>query len=628
MGDLIGLIGFGPFLLIHVFPWVKRHLSSAAHEDELYAAFPKGRAIEFSKVLEAAAQFASILVVIWIMFGPLFGPKEFYFLGFIPIIWAAMRQGIKRVSTALLFFNFGLVLSLRFFPTPDFSQLKMGLLMLAVSATGLVVGSEVTERQRTVRQLNERTSFLDTLIEHNPLAIAIQDDDGTVRFCNDAFVDLFQYDRSEIVGKSLDPLIGLPNELASSRERAITPSHRVVRRARKDSRILDLELHEVAIALDGHRPASYAIYIDISDQVRASRETKEYAESLDRLVTELQLRTMQMSMLNEMNAILQTCATSGEALNVVTRSVRNILSVSTGGSVFLFTAAKDALQTMAPWGGNIASEPVFSPTDCLALSEAQPHWSEHPREGVICAHLRHPVAASYLCVPLVAQGETLGLLHVQYDRSESAKGTEAFESLQMSQQRLAIAVASQIALSLASLRLRESLREQSIRDPLTGLFNRRFMQESLDRELRRAVRKNRPLAVVFMDLDHFKRFNDTFGHAAGDEVLRTVARALEKHFRVDDVICRYGGEEFAVIMPESTAEEAARRTEELRADIKQIRLLHEGKMLDPLSISAGVAAYPEHGSGVTELLRLADSGLYESKTNGRDRITIAATIPS
>jgi diguanylate cyclase (GGDEF)-like protein len=244
---------------------------------------------------------------------------------------------------------------------------------------------------------------------------------------------------------------------------------------------------------------------------------------------------------------------------------------------------------------------------------------------VICAHIRNPVSASYLCVPLVAQGETLGIFHVQYDRSETVSETEAFESLKATQRRLSAAIAGQTALSLASLRLRETLREQSIRDPLTGLFNRRFMQESLTRELLRSKRKKFPLTVVFLDLDHFKRVNDTFGHDAGDTVLRSVAEALRNHYRGDDVVCRYGGEEFAVILPESTAAEAAKRSEGLRAAVKSLRIRHEGRVLDGITVSMGIAAFPEHASDEDELLRLADVALYESKSRGRDRITVAAT---
>jgi diguanylate cyclase (GGDEF)-like protein len=214
---------------------------------------------------------------------------------------------------------------------------------------------------------------------------------------------------------------------------------------------------------------------------------------------------------------------------------------------------------------------------------------------------------------------------VQFNRGEGASETEAFESLKATQQRLSVAIAGQVALSLASLRLRETLREQSIRDPLTGLFNRRFMQESLNRELLRSKRKKFPLAVVFLDLDHFKRFNDTFGHDAGDAVLRSVAEALRTHYRADDVVCRYGGEEFAIILPESTAEEAAKRSEDLRAAVKHIRVRHEGKVLDGITLSMGIAGFPENASSEEELLRLADIALYQSKSRGRDRITVAAT---
>jgi diguanylate cyclase (GGDEF)-like protein len=184
-------------------------------------------------------------------------------------------------------------------------------------------------------------------------------------------------------------------------------------------------------------------------------------------------------------------------------------------------------------------------------------------------------------------------------------------------------VAGQIALSLASLQLRETLRDQSIRDSLTGLFNRRFMEESLDRELQRARRKKRSLAVLFLDLDHFKRFNDAFGHDAGDTVLRRIAEVFREHFRGDDVVCRYGGEEFAIILPESNATNAARRADLLRAEARKIEIRHQGQILNAVTFSVGVASFPENGSTGEEILRAADQSLYQSKADGRDRVTVA-----
>jgi diguanylate cyclase (GGDEF)-like protein len=133
------------------------------------------------------------------------------------------------------------------------------------------------------------------------------------------------------------------------------------------------------------------------------------------------------------------------------------------------------------------------------------------------------------------------------------------------------------------------------------------------------------LALVFLDLDHFKRVNDTYGHDAGDAVLRSMAEALRVHYRGDDVICRYGGEEFAIILPESTAQEAAKRSESLRQGVKKLTIAYGGKVLDKITVSIGIAAYPEQASNAADLLRAADSGLYRSKSKGRDCITTTAT---
>jgi len=382
-------------------------------------------------------------------------------------------------------------------------------------------------------------------------------------------------------------------------------------------------LHEVAFDLGNWPSASYAIYRDISEQVKSAAEARKHEESLNKLISELQTQTMQMSLLNNMGDMLQCCENLEEAFTVVAQSARQILSLSTRGALFVLKASKNVLEVAASWGEPFAPEFRVPPGECWALRRGQSHWSEYPRDEVICAHIKNPVPASYLCVPLVAQAETLGIFHVQYDHSETAKETEAFESLKGTQQRLSVAIAGQAGLSLASLRLRETLREQSIRDSLTGLFNRRFMQESLNRELLRAKRKTRPLALVFLDLDHFKRFNDTFGHDAGDKVLCSLAEALRGHYRADDVVCRFGGEEFAIILPESTAQEAAKRSEALRDAVKQLRVPYEGRILDGITLSMGIAAFPEHASNEEDLLRLADSALYQSKSKGRDRITIA-----
>jgi diguanylate cyclase (GGDEF)-like protein len=160
---------------------------------------------------------------------------------------------------------------------------------------------------------------------------------------------------------------------------------------------------------------------------------------------------------------------------------------------------------------------------------------------------------------------------------------------------------------------------------LTGLFNRRFLQESLVRELERARRKKHPLSLLFIDLDHFKRFNDTFGHDTGDFVLRSLAEVLRSSFRSDDIVCRYGGEEFAFILPESSAQDSVIRADSLRNKVKELTLEYHGQRLGSVTLSIGIAAFPDHGANDEELLKTADRCLYESKSSGRDRVTMAVT---
>ena len=190
-------------------------------------------------------------------------------------------------------------------------------------------------------------------------------------------------------------------------------------------------------------------------------------------------------------------------------------------------------------------------------------------------------------------------------------------------QRLAITMAEHIAMALSNLKLHETLRSQSIRDPLTGLFNRRFMEESLELELRRAGRNQRPLGVIMLDLDQFKHFNDTYGHEAGDTLLRELGTLLQGNIRGEDIACRYGGEEFTLILPEGNADVVQQRANALREAIKHLDVEHRNLPIGRVTASMGVALFPEHGRTGQALLQAADAALYRSKDLGRDRVTLA-----
>ena len=186
--------------------------------------------------------------------------------------------------------------------------------------------------------------------------------------------------------------------------------------------------------------------------------------------------------------------------------------------------------------------------------------------------------------------------------------------------------AAQVGLSIANIRLREALRTQSIKDPLTGLYNRRYLTEMLDREIRRAVRAEQSLGLLMLDLDHFKNFNDTYGHDAGDTVLREAALFLIKSIRAEDVVCRFGGEEFVVILPTADLNAALARAERIRSKVRELTVLHQGQAVGIVTMSIGVAALPDHGVTPGALLESADAALYRAKREGRDRV-VAADAP-
>jgi len=329
-------------------------------------------------------------------------------------------------------------------------------------------------------------------------------------------------------------------------------------------------------------------------------------------------RVNELDLLNRMGELFQACLSLGEAYGVIGRLAPQLFPTE-AGAVLALGAGGSLIEVVAKWGKHPVNGVTFSPGDCWALRNARPHLVENTQSGVLCAHLSSPPPLSYLCTPLVAQGSSLGVLHV----SSEHRSREESLGLSHAKQRLAEAVAAQLGLGLANVQLRELLRTQSIHDPLTGLFNRRYMSETLEREVHRARRAGRPMAVLMLDVDGFKQQNDAFGHDAGDALLRGLASLVQTSLRKEDIPCRYGGEEFVLVLPDAALEDSVRRAEQLREAIKQLSVPHKDLLLGPVTVSIGVAGFPDHGLDGTTLLKAADTALYEAKKRGRDRVSVA-----
>ena len=320
-----------------------------------------------------------------------------------------------------------------------------------------------------------------------------------------------------------------------------------------------------------------------------------------------------LELLGRYGNLLIGCTDLAEALQTSEQMLSQLLP-GLAGSIYPLIDGEGLAEATHLWGVHAAeAKPQASAEDCRCMHDGRVHLAQGDLPETVCAHVQvdgQPFSSA--CIPLATQGESLGWLYL------SAPGAGPLPRL-----KFAVAAADQLAFALANLKLRQNLRDLSVRDPLTGLFNRRYLSESLGREIARCHRRRLPLAVLAFDIDHFKAFNDSFGHAAGDAILVAFARLLAGSSRHEDIACRQGGEEFVLICPEMDRAVALRRAAELMAQLAGLQVLHEGRRLPPLTTSIGLAILPEQGGTPAALLAQADAALYEAKARGRNRVEIA-----
>jgi diguanylate cyclase (GGDEF)-like protein len=368
----------------------------------------------------------------------------------------------------------------------------------------------------------------------------------------------------------------------------------------------------------GEKRGGVVFLRDITDRKKAD-------EQLEAALQESKTLAQESRELSELGDSLQSCHTVAEAYLMIENSLSAFLG-HRPGALCILNASRDLVESVVTWNNCSTTEQVFHPDDCWGLRRGKPYGGAG--SPLPCAHLRATVSTNYLCVPLVAQMETLGVLYVEDNASLLALTPQAVHLEQTTLERRAIAVAERISLALSNLKLKEILRTQSIRDPLTGLYNRRYFEESLNRELHRADRTGRKLSLVMLDLDHFKHFNDTFGHQVGDILLKEIAAVIKSRVRAGDLACRFGGEEFSLILAEVDTEGAYKCVDGIRDAIKHLSLHNRGQTIGTVTVSAGIATYPANGGNSEDLLHAADNALYRAKKAGRDRIFICESLES
>ncbi len=499
---------------------------------------------------------------------------------------------------------------------------------------------DVTEFKTIETALRESEQHCANVIEFFPDPTMIIDRDGVLVAWNHAMEELTGVKARDIVGKG-DHEYALPfygERRPILIDLAMQPHDEVV------AKYTFLERRGGAIAGEAYTPrlgkekahlyATATVLRDSKGEVvgaiesvrdntarkLAEDQARDTNEKLAALVQVLEEQSRYNDIMSEMREFLQACSTMAETAPIILASMKKLFP-ATDGAMFLLSPSRTELETVAKWGDfpEDIDDNLFPPENCWGLRRGRPYAIGDVANGLLCRHVKHPPSHWYACLPLMAKGDVLGLLHLRGRAADAAaEGRQAMTGVVKS----ATSLTEILSLSIANIKLRETLSNQSIRDPLTALFNRRFMEETLHREILRAMRKPAQIGVVMLDIDHFKKFNDIYGHAAGDQVLTQLAKYFRGRLRESDFVCRYGGEEFTIILPECPAAEAVMRANRVREEVKLLKVYHLGQELGAISLSMGVAAYPDYGTTVDDLLRVADVALYRAKEEGRDRVVL------
>jgi diguanylate cyclase (GGDEF)-like protein/PAS domain S-box-containing protein len=484
---------------------------------------------------------------------------------------------------------------------------------------GLAIIREVTERKMAEEAKRASEDRYRELFENAYDMVYTLDLTGRITSVNKAAERILGYPRTEALEMRFSEFAA-PECLQKAQrmiERLIAdgiPTTEEIDIIAKDGSRVTLEVSNRPVFREGTPLGIQGIARDVTERKKTEEALQQANQKLEAWVQELEQRTREMTLLSEMGDVLRACLTTREIYEVIVRAARDIFPLQ-GGALFVLSPLRNMVEAVAEWGDTSRVELTFTPDECWALRRGRVHFVEDTRVGLLCKHLHEPPPAGYLCIPMMAQSEAVGIL--QLIQREDTPMPEA-------KVRLAVAMAEHVAMALSNLKLHETLRNQSIRDQLTGLFNRSFLEESLEIELRRAVRSRQPIIVIMLALDNFQMLTDGFGLDVGDSVLRRTAVMLQSNVRKGDIACRYSGQTYVVLLPNSSFEVGWKRAERLRDLSRTLEVKYQSEQVGHITVSIGLAVFPANGQTVESLLRSAEAALNRARNSGGDCV-VAAT---
>ncbi|NJN65531.1 MAG: diguanylate cyclase [Chloroflexaceae bacterium] len=477
------------------------------------------------------------------------------------------------------------------------------------------------DHQLTIRQAREHLRKLHQAVEQSPVAIIITDHEGNIEYVNSRFTRATGYPIEAVYGEKLwhlEPDALAPGDYQSLWEKIMAGEEwHGEHHSQKKNGERFWESVSISPIFNERGTITHVVAVkeDITERKQAEENLRRSNDRMAHWIGELKRYNREVTLLNGMGDSLQSCASVSDAYRIVERTASRLFE-GQSGALYILNATGTLFEAVARWGDDQSFVPTIHVAECPVRQGGRVYTMTREFNEAQCSWFNPKTMYSCLCLPLMAQESTFGMLRLVNGPLDTQEDYEHWLGL-------ALMMTDNLALALANLQLRERLREQSIRDPLTGLFNRRYLDSTIGREIDRANRYHRSIGVIMADIDHFKQFNDTYGHDAGDALLRAVGAFFQSNIRSEDIACRYGGEEFVLILPDASLTNTQERAETLLRGIHHLKVAYGGMELDTVTMSMGVASMPEHGIAADTVIKTADVALYRAKRAGRNRVVVA-----